>query len=468
MSGNSITSNGLSRRHSGKDMGHNLIACGDKAVGEQPPSHVNNGQPSGEMSPPKPELASSAKVIILASCTCINFLCIGFAVGLGVVFVQILDVFNTTRALTSLMQSLCIGVIFSGSLICGPIVQKLGPGNSVILGGLLSLVGCVGASFAPNVEVLIITVGFITGFGMCFAHLSSYLATGSVLVKKKGMGVSLITAGAGLGAFISPQFNRLVLDAYGWKGTFLLLAGVNFNMCVLGFLIRCLTKPIYNMKTTPKDAEPKSLIKSLNLHLFKNVPYMIFLLCQPVIWCFYTGVVVFIVDVARTRGYDLEAASFLLSAITIAHVAGSLLGGMLDTVFHIRALISCSVSLVLCGLLSICFAFFSSYGVMITLAIGHGVLLAILDVSIPIVLFKMSDPASYSSALSYMFGLSGFSDIASGPISGAIRDMTGDYLLMFYLAGGVALVMGVVFLCLELWMRRRKESTSSETIDTKL
>lgn len=264
----------------------------------------------------------------------------------------------------------------------------------------------------------LIRCSIFAGFGMCFAHLSSYLATGRVLVKKKGMGVSLITAGAGLGAFISPQFNRLVLDAYGWKGTFLLLAGVNFNMCVLGFLIRCLTKPIYNMKTCPEDAEPQSLIKSLNLHLFKNVPYMIFLLCQPVIWCFYTGVVVFIVDVARTRGYDLEAASFLLSAITIAHVAGSLLGGMLDTVFHIPALISCSVSLVLCGLLSICFAFFSSYGVMITLAIGHGVLLAILDVSVPIVLFKMSDPASYSSALSYMFGLSGFSDIASGPISG--------------------------------------------------
>lgn len=72
--------------------------------------------PFSNRSPPKPELTSSAKVIILASCTCVNFLCIGFAVGLGVVFVQILDVFNTTRALTSLMQSLCIGVIFSGCM----------------------------------------------------------------------------------------------------------------------------------------------------------------------------------------------------------------------------------------------------------------------------------------------------------------------------------------------------------------
>ncbi|XP_046546506.1 monocarboxylate transporter 2-like [Haliotis rubra] len=162
VSPNNITQNGLSTRQSEKEMGRNGHACGDKTV-DQLPSHVNNGQLSGETSSPVPELTSRAKVIVLASCMCVNFLCIGFSLGLGVVFVQILDVFNTTRAQTSLMQSLCIGVIFSGSLICGPIVHKLTPGNSMILGGFLSMVGCVGATFAPNVDVLIVTVGFITG-----------------------------------------------------------------------------------------------------------------------------------------------------------------------------------------------------------------------------------------------------------------------------------------------------------------
>ncbi|XP_067664762.1 monocarboxylate transporter 6-like [Haliotis asinina] len=471
LSTNTVTPNGLITRQSGKDMGQNGHACSGETAKQLP--SVRNGRPSGETSSPVLELTSSTKVIVLASCMCVNFLCIGFALGLGVVFVQILDVFNTTRAQTSLMQSLCIGVIFSGALICGPIVQKLRPGNAMILGGFLSMVGCVGASFAPNVDVLIVTVGFITGFGMCFAHLSSFIATGRVLVKKKGLGVSLITAGAGLGAFVFPQYNRLVLGVYGWRGTFLLQAGVNFNFCVLGLLIRCLTKPIYNMKTLEEDPNTQSFVKSLNLHLFKNVPYMIFLLCQPVIWCFYTGVVVFIVDVAKTRGYDLEASSFLLSAMTVAHVGGSLLGGMLDTVFHFPPLFSCSASLVISGALSLCFVFFTSYGVMITLAIGHGVMLAVVDVSIPIALIKMTTPETYSSALSYMFGLSGLSDIASGPISGAIRDVTGDYLLMFYLATGVAVVMGTVFLSLELWTRRRKtsymeETISEETIDTKL
>ncbi|XP_071104202.1 monocarboxylate transporter 6-like [Haliotis cracherodii] len=402
---------------------------------------------------------------------CISFLCIGFSLGLGVVFVQILDVFNTTRAQTSLMQSLCIGFIYAGALICGPIVQKLGPGNSVILGGLLSLVGCVGASFAPNVEVLIVTVGFITGIGLCFAFFSSYMVVSQVLTKNKGMGVALVTAGSGLGSFLSPQINRLILDAYGWRGLFLLLAGVNFNICLLGFMIRCLTKPLF--LTKPSKTDLKRTSKSFNVHVFKNVPYTIFLFCQLPIWLFYTGLSVFIVDIAENRGYSLEAASLLLSALTIATVAGSLLGGILDSMLHIPALLSSSAGLFVCAPLTFAFVYFHDYGVMVALAIGHGALIGMVDVCIPIVVYQLCGPAMYSSALSFFFGLSGLSDILSGPVNGAIRDTTGDYLLMFYLAGGIALVMGVVFLCLELWMRRAKSSLkdvyiSRETVDTKL
>ncbi|XP_046370659.1 monocarboxylate transporter 6-like [Haliotis rufescens] len=409
----------------------------------------------GSSSAKSPELTSLAKVIVLASCMCNTFLSVGFAVGLGVVFVEILDVFDASRTQTSLMQSLCFGVIFTGALVCGPIVATIGPGNSVILGGVLSLAGCVGATFAPSVNVLIVTIGLITGIGHCFSYLSSYVASGAVLAERKGMGVSLITASSNLGAFVYPQINRLALNAYGWRGTFLLLAGVNFNLCVSGFIIRCLTKPIYQTKSET-DPKPKSLARALHLHLLKNGPFVILLLLQMPIWCFYTGEIVFIVDVARTRGYDLEAASFLLSALTVAYVPGNLLGGMLHTVAHIPGLISCSVSLLICGLFSIGFVYFTSYGVMMALVIGHGLLLAVVEVSVPIIVVQITDPTSYSFALSYFFGITGFADISSGPISGAIRDVTGNYLLMFYLAGGSAVLMALVCICLELWMRKKK------------
>ncbi|XP_067664763.1 monocarboxylate transporter 6-like [Haliotis asinina] len=403
---------------------------------------------------------------------CNTFLSVGFAVGLGVVFVEILDVFDASRAQTSLMQSLCLGLIFTGALVCGPIVATIGPGNSVVLGGILSMAGCVGATFAPDVNVLIITIGVITGIGHCFSYLSSFVAVGQVLTAKKGMGVSLITATSNLGAFVFPQLNRLALDEYGWRSTFLLLAGLNFHLCISGLILRCLTKPIYKTKSE-KDPKKKSFVQELHLHLFKNGPYMTVLLLQLPIWCFYTGEIVFIVDVAETRGYDLEAASYLLSALTVAYVPGNLVGGMLHTVFKISGLLSCSMALVICGLLSISFVYFSSYAVMMMLAIGHGFLLAVVEVSAPIIVEQITDPASYSAALSYLFGITGFADISSGPASGVIRDATGNYLLMFYLAGGFAMLMALVCICLEIWMRRKRmasaETTvSSETVSTNL
>ncbi|XP_067667572.1 monocarboxylate transporter 4-like [Haliotis asinina] len=418
-----------------------------------------------------PELTSSAKLIVLISCICINVLSMGFALGLGVVFVQILDVFSATRAQTSLMQSLCIGIMYAGAIICGPIVQKMGPATSVILGAITSLGGCVGASFAPNVEVLIVTVGCIAGFGLCLAYFSSYMVVSVVMKKHKTMGVSLINAGAGFGAFISPQLNRLLLDAYGWRGVFLLLGGINFNMCVLGFTIRCFTKPLLLTKTAKGDHKPKT--KLFNIRVFKKVSYTIFVFCQLPIWTFYAGLPVFIVDIAENRGYTLEAASLLLSAFTVSLVVGSLLGGLLDTVLNIPALLSSAAALSVCGLLSFGFTYFYDYGAMVALTVGHGILISVLYVCIPIILYQQCGHAMYSSALSFFFGISGVADTCSGPVNGAIRDITGDYIMMFYLAGGVALFMGLVFLLLELYVRRGRSSlrdahVSPETVNTKL
>jgi hypothetical protein len=49
------------------------------------------------------------------------------------------------------------------AILARPIVQKLRPGNSMILGGILGSVGCIGATFATDINTLIICIGVITG-----------------------------------------------------------------------------------------------------------------------------------------------------------------------------------------------------------------------------------------------------------------------------------------------------------------
>ncbi|XP_046546424.1 uncharacterized protein LOC124256481 [Haliotis rubra] len=110
---------------------------------------------------------------------------------------------------------------------------------------------------------------------------------------------------------------------------------------------------------------------------------------------------------------------------------------------------------------------------MVALTVGQGILASLVDVCRPIIVHELCGHAMYSSALSFLFGISGVADICSGPVNGAIRDITGDYIVMFYVAGSVALFMGVIFLLLELWVRRGRSSlkdahVSQETVDTKL
>ena len=55
-----------------------------------------------------------ARLLVLVSCSLANLVVMGYGQGLAVVYVQVTDVFSSTRAVTSLLQSLCFGVTFLG------------------------------------------------------------------------------------------------------------------------------------------------------------------------------------------------------------------------------------------------------------------------------------------------------------------------------------------------------------------
>ena len=58
----------------------------------------------------------------------------------------------------------------STGLFTGPILGRVGAPSTLMAGGLLCCVGCIGSSLAPNIYVLIVCFGVLTGI-VCFLCL---------------------------------------------------------------------------------------------------------------------------------------------------------------------------------------------------------------------------------------------------------------------------------------------------------
>jgi hypothetical protein len=53
------------------------------------------------------------------------------------------------------------GILFSG------MITKIGPGKSIVLGGIVSSIGLFGSAFAKSLAHIIICTGVITGKHVC-------------------------------------------------------------------------------------------------------------------------------------------------------------------------------------------------------------------------------------------------------------------------------------------------------------
>ncbi len=56
-------------------------------------------------------------------------------------------------------------------------------------------------------------------------YVPAIVAVGYYFERKRTIAMGIAVCGSGLGAFIFPPINRILLNRYGWNGAFLVQAG---------------------------------------------------------------------------------------------------------------------------------------------------------------------------------------------------------------------------------------------------
>lgn len=186
--------------------------------------------------PPAPD-GGWGWVVVLSSFM-IMLISDGFAFSFGVLYAELLEVFQESKSYTSWIASLFYGV----PLICGPIssalATKYGCRKVQLAGGIIAFLGVFASTFANSVAMLYVTLGIIAGFGMSVGYVTSIVMVAFYFEKKRALATGLAVCGSGLGTFVFAPLIEYLIEHYTWRGSFLILSGVTLNLVVCGTLLR--------------------------------------------------------------------------------------------------------------------------------------------------------------------------------------------------------------------------------------
>ncbi|XP_033737317.1 monocarboxylate transporter 4-like [Pecten maximus] len=186
--------------------------------------------------PPAPD-GGWGWVVVLSSFM-IMLISDGFAFSFGVLYTELLEVFQESKSYTSWIASLFYGV----PLICGPIssalATKYGCRKVQIAGGILAFIGVFASTFANSVAMLCVTLGIVAGFGMSVGYVTSIVMVAFYFEKKRALATGLAVCGSGLGTFLFAPLIEYLIEHYTWRGSFLILSGITLNLVVCGTLLR--------------------------------------------------------------------------------------------------------------------------------------------------------------------------------------------------------------------------------------
>ena len=148
--------------------------------------------------------------------------------------------FGVARGDASLPYTFAMIGLAIGGVALGRLTDRFGIMLPAIGGGLMLALGYVIAGLAPNIWVFAIAHGLFIGmlgsaavFGPLMAHVSLWFN------KRRGIAVAICACGNYIAGAIWPQVVRVLLDAYGWRVTHLIIAViVVVTMTPLALMLR--------------------------------------------------------------------------------------------------------------------------------------------------------------------------------------------------------------------------------------
>ena len=134
-----------------------------------------------------------------------------------------------------------MGMGLYGPLI-GRLYQRFGARIVTFLGSIVCVVSLIVTSKASDLYVMYLTYGALFSFGSSCIFLVTYIAVPRYFTKWRSLSLGLIAMGPGGGLFVMSPIVQALFEKFGWRGTFLAMAGIDSITCILAFAYKPVTQ----------------------------------------------------------------------------------------------------------------------------------------------------------------------------------------------------------------------------------
>jgi MFS family permease len=168
----------------------------------------------------------------------INMIADGITFSFGVFNVEFLKYFGDSKGKTAWISSIFMAVPLLSGPIASYLTDRYGCRKVTIVGSITAAIGFLLSACSKSMEMLFITFGIISGFGLSLCYVAAVVIVAYYFDKKRSFATGISVCGSGVGTFFFPPIIQYLITHYGWRGCTVLLAGVLLNMCVCGALMK--------------------------------------------------------------------------------------------------------------------------------------------------------------------------------------------------------------------------------------
>ena len=356
-------------------------------------------------------LDSAAGWAVALSASLATFAVFAVAYSFGVVLASIRDEFGIGTGLASLLFAIPTFLYFVLGVFTGRLGDRYGPRRVLLAGAVALGAGLWATSLAQSLWLAMTTYVLGVGISVACAYVPMVSVVGGWFERHRTAALGVAVAGIGLGHFAGAWAAEWLIELYGWRDTYQVLAVVSTGLLMLAAIAA--RRPPY----VPPQSEMPSLRRLMHNRRYTLLYFSMMLLSAslfiPIIY-----IKDYLDDLGKPGG------QWLISIIGLASLLGRLALGALGTVLPLMRLYQLSFTIM--GLSYLIWFFAGdNYPVLVIYALVMGCSYGGFIALSPAVAAELFGLAGLGGVLGALYTAAGIGGLAGPPLAGLLIDGAG-------------------------------------------
>lgn len=261
--------------------------------------------------------------VVAAAAFAVNGLSYGLLRSLGLALPDLAEHFERSAQDTAWVSALALAVQQAASPVGSALSTRWGARPVVMVGGVLTSLGLVFSAFARSLLHLYLGLGLLAGSGWALVFAPALGTLSRYFSRRRVLAVGLALTGNGASSLLLAPALQFLLDTFGWRGALLLLGAVTLHLTPCGALLRPLA-----LSGDPL-APPRTPLAALGLGLFKRRAFSVFALGTALIGGGYFVPYVHLGPHALDQGMGGYGAALVVAVAAVGDACARLASGWL-------------------------------------------------------------------------------------------------------------------------------------------